>query len=201
MVPDVKSLKYLQETLNVSRETLMRLQMFVDLTLEWQKAINLVSPATLPQIWERHIVDSAQLYPLLPIRTRSVLDIGSGGGFPAIVLAIIAADTLKFTLVESDRRKGIFLREAARVVGLKNINVVTTRIERLPPQNFDLVTARALATTTQILAWAKPYSHRFLFPKGENVDSEIMDLPKTYKIKSFQSLTDSHAKILLIETL
>ncbi len=207
MVIDSKSLKYLQEIPNVSRETFLErvvspLEAYVSLTLEWQKAINLISPATIPDIWWRHIIDSAQLFSLIPSHTKSILDIGSGGGFPAIVLSILADNQVAFTLVESDRRKCIFLREAIRVARLQNITIITERVEKLPAQTFDLVTARALATTQQLMDWAGPYSNRFLFPKGEQADTEITDqLLKSYKIETFQSVTDKKAKILRLEKL
>lgn len=202
MQPDSKSLKYLQESLNVSRETLARLQIFVDVLLEWQKAINLISPATVPDLWWRHIVDSAQLLPLLPAHTQTALDIGSGAGFPALVLAILTQDRLNWMLIESDRRKGIFLREAARRTGLINVTIVTGRIEDLPVRPVDLVTARALAPLDQLLRWSTPFARCALLPKGAQAKEEIAKLDASaYKIDIFQSVTDETASVLRIDSL
>lgn len=202
MQPDTKSLKYLTEMLNVSRETFQKLEQFANLTVEWNKAINLVSPTTIPDLWWRHIVDSAQLYPLIGDDIHHIVDLGSGGGFPAIILAILADGTKKFTLIESDNRKCIFLREAIRTIGLKDVTVITDRAEKAQPQQADLVTARALAPLTQLLEWAKPHGSQFLFPKGEQVDDEIAALPaNTYHIVKQASITDSSAKIVTIQSL
>lgn len=202
MQPDNKSLNYMQETLNVSRETLAKLEQFAVLTVEWNKAINLVSPTTVPDLWWRHIVDSAQLYPLIPDDAHHIVDLGSGGGFPAIILAILANGQKRFTLIESDNRKCIFLREAIRTTGLTGVTVITNRIEKAPPQKADLVTARALASLTQLLDWAKPHGSRFLFPKGGQVADEIAELPAdTYNIVTYPSVTDTAAKIVAIQYL
>lgn len=199
---DNKSLKYLIDILNVSRETLERLEIFVRLTKEWQKAINLISPSTVPDIWWRHIVDSAQLYPLIPAHIRSIVDLGSGGGFPALVLAVLADEGQTYTMIESDRRKGIFMKEAARSMGLTNVTVITSRIEAAPPQQADLVTARALASLTQLLEWAKPHGSSFLFPKGEHFQDEIDELPaQTYQIQVHPSVTDEKARIITLQSL
>lgn len=202
MTIDNKSLKYLNESLNVSRETLGRLEIFVRLTEEWQKAINLISPSTVKDIWWRHIVDSAQLYPLIAPYVRSIVDLGSGGGFPALVLAAMSETERTVTLIESDRRKGIFLKEAARSMGLTNVTVITSRIEAAPPQYADLVTARALASLSQLVEWAKPHGSSFLFPKGEHFQDEIAALPaNTYKVAIHSSVTDDKARIVALQSL
>lgn len=199
MAPDNKSLKYINETLNVSRETLAKLEKFVALTLEWNKAINLISPATVPDIWWRHIVDSAQLYPLIPAGTKHLVDLGSGGGFPAIILAILGVP--KVTMIESDQRKSIFLREASRQLDLKNTVIVNQRIEAAEPQNGDIVSARALASLDKLIEWAKPHGNHFIFPKGEHVRTEMMGLGDVsgMEIIEHPSVTDELAAIIEIK--
>lgn len=132
----------------VSRETLDRLTCFADLLVRWTAKINLISPGDVPHLWERHILDSLQLVPLIERGTR-VTDLGSGGGFPGLILAI-AADA-DVTLVESDRRKATFLREASRATGCCRTTVVNQRIEAASVQPAPVVTARALANLSQLL--------------------------------------------------
>ncbi len=143
---------------DVSRETLQRLTVFAELLQRWNQRINLVSPRDLSQLWNRHIADSLQLLEELP-RGASFIDLGSGGGFPGLVLAI--ANNSPVTLVEADQRKASFLREAARATGTA-ATVVAGRIEQaeLPPTRY--LTARALAPLPRLLDW----SARFLTPNG-----------------------------------
>jgi 16S rRNA (guanine527-N7)-methyltransferase len=196
---DNKSLKYLTETLNVSRETISQLEKFVALTIEWNKAINLISPATVPDIWWRHIVDSAQIVPLIPAGIKHIVDLGSGGGFPALILAIMGP--YKMTLIESDKRKTIFLREVVRQLGLPNVTIINQRIEAAPPQHGDLVMARALAALDQLMIWAKPHGNHFMFLKGSHYRSEILALGDigTMKIIEHPSVTDDQAAIIEIK--
>ena len=131
--------------LGVSRETLARLEDYADLLRKWQNAINLVSTASLNDLWRRHIWDSAQLLPHIPADAHSLLDLGSGAGFPGLVLAILGVDGV--VLVEADKRKCAFLREAARVTGT-DVTIHDRRIEdmgeEIPP--VDVITARAVAS-------------------------------------------------------
>ena len=166
-----------RETLNqsVSRETLERLQAFVDLLKTWNTRINLISPRDVPNVWARHVGDSLQLTQLIPEVTQTACDLGSGGGFPGLVLAI--ATGLTFTLIEADARKATFLREAARLTTAP-ITVVNRRIEatRLPP--VDLITARALAPLTKLLELGFPLLRpggTMLFLKGASAESEVAD--------------------------
>ena len=143
---------------DVSRETSQRLTVFTELLTRWNSKINLVSPGDLDHLWTRHIADSLQLASDLPPDT-SFVDLGSGGGFPGLILAIATGNPV--TLVECDLRKASFLREAARATGVPAI-VVAKRIERIELPASQVVTARALAPLPRLLGWAS----RFLAPDG-----------------------------------
>lgn len=146
----------------VSDDTLARLRAFDAALARWSAAINLVAPATLTESWDRHILDSAQLFSLLPEGARHWADLGSGGGLPGLVIAILARDTpLAVTLVESDHRKSAFLRQQIQDHGL-NARVQTGRAEALAPLDADVVSARALAPLARLL----PMVARHLAPGG-----------------------------------
>jgi len=160
--------------MDVSRETLSRLRCFVDMLTVWNARINLVSPRDLPQLWTRHIEDSLQLAPLVPQGAR-VIDLGSGGGFPGLIIGI--ARDLDMTLVESDQRKAAFLREAARECGV-TAKVMAVRIEHAKLEPAPYVTARALAALPALLEWSAPLLEeggKCLFLKGKKLDSELTD--------------------------
>jgi len=187
----------------VSRETLGRLEVMVETLLRWQKAINLVGRATLDDVWTRHVLDSAQLAPLIPATTKSLADLGSGAGFPGLVLATLRSE-LDVTLIESDARKSAYLREAARKMGLpKQPKILINRIEAAPPAQADVVTARALAPLGQLLTWAD--RHRAnpaicLFHKGKDWRAELTGAMKDWEIECTPqpSVTDRDAVILRI---
>ena len=156
----------------IPREITERLEVFADLLRRWNRRINLVSPRDIAQLWPRHIADSLQLADELA-PGAAVTDLGSGGGFPGLVLAIATGNPV--TLVESDQRKASFLREAARATGA-TATVVAQRIEQavLPPAGF--VTARALAPLPTLLGWARPLLAEHgvcLFLKGRTADDEL----------------------------
>ncbi|MCW5752489.1 MAG: 16S rRNA (guanine(527)-N(7))-methyltransferase RsmG [Alphaproteobacteria bacterium] len=158
---------------NVSRETLARLKIYGELLRRWQNAINLIGPATLADIWRRHFLDSWQLLPLAPPGARRWADLGSGAGFPGLVLAILGVPDMH--LVESDGRKCAFLAEVARETRT-NVQIHRARIETLAPLEADIITARALAPLERLLGW----SHRHaapgatcLFLKGREVEREL----------------------------
>lgn len=158
---------------NVSRETLDQLSAYVDLVERWQARINLISPATLPSIWQRHIWDSAQLAPLLDPSDQPIMDIGSGAGFPGLVLAILTGTPVQ--LVESDQKKSIFLQTVIRECGLP-ASVLTERVESLSPQEAAVITARALAPVDRLLRLlARQLTRpvRCLFLKGQSVHDEL----------------------------
>lgn len=163
---------------DVSRETFDRLQTYEALIRAWNPRINLVSASTLAALWTRHFGDSAQLFSLAPENARLWADLGSGGGFPGLVIAILAAEarpTLSVTLVESDQRKAAFLATAARTLGL-SVVVRAERIETLPPLGADVLSARALAPLDTLLGYAERHlapGGVALFPKGATVDAEL----------------------------
>ncbi|OFX00930.1 MAG: 16S rRNA (guanine(527)-N(7))-methyltransferase RsmG [Alphaproteobacteria bacterium RIFCSPHIGHO2_12_FULL_66_14] len=188
---------------DVSRETRDQLEAFVNTLMRWQKAINLVGRTTLEDIWTRHVLDSAQLVILIPKGVKSLTDLGSGAGFPGLVVAALRPD-LDVTLIESDARKAAFLGEAARRMGLeKQPKIVVGRIEAVAPAKADVVTARALAPLAQLLEWARP--HRTdtaicLFHKGKGWQAELTEAMKDWDIpgQPFNSVTDLDAVILRI---
>lgn len=184
------------------------LQRYVDLVLRWNPRINLISRASVADIWARHILDSAQVYLKVPDAAQSWVDLGSGGGFPGIVVAILAAQRkpgMKVTLVESDQRKAVFLREAARELGL-SCTVLAKRIEDLTELQADIVSARALASLTKLLDYSAPLlapGGVCVFSKGANRDQEIAEALRswTFKVTETPSLTDPSAAILYITDL
>lgn len=197
------------EACGFSAHQIEQLTRYEALIRKWQKAINLISPATLPHIWERHILDSAQLWPIIrdlneksgQVTAPEIVDLGSGGGLPGLVLAVAGA---KVTMVESDLRKCIFLRETAREIGLNDVTVITERIEKLDNVSAPIVTARALASLEQLVTWSKPYAQQgghMVFLKGANLDDEMKPLDKAMQNKAiFQnSITDSDARIVVLE--
>lgn len=188
---------------DVSRETRDQLETLVLTLGRWQKAINLIGKATLEDIWTRHILDSAQLSPLIPKKTQTLVDLGSGGGFPGLVVAAMRP-SIDITLIEADARKGAFLGEAARRMGLKKQpKIVVSRIETAPPAKADVVTARALAPLGQLLAWAAPHRSDTaicLFHKGKGWQGELTEATKDWDIDAqpFSSVTDRDAVLLRV---
>ncbi|MGW9333361.1 16S rRNA (guanine(527)-N(7))-methyltransferase RsmG [Bosea sp. NPDC055594] len=189
----------------VSRETEERLAILVAELERWQRAKNLVSTATLDEVWTRHIADSLQLFDHAP-EARRWLDLGSGGGFPGLVLGIRLAEVGgHIDLVESNARKCAFLRHAARLTGAA-VTVHAARIEDAMPRflgKVDVVTARALASLPLLLDWCKDLLRTGVigvFPKGQHLDAELTEASKYWKIQAstFPSVTDSAARILVI---
>lgn len=172
--------------LNVSRETLERLETYAALLTKWNPRINLVSKATLRDLWTRHIADSAQLFHLAPHPVKHWVDLGSGGGFPGLVVAIMAMETgspVHVTLVESDTRKCAFLRTAIRETGAP-ATVINDRIEDLPPLLGDVISARALADLSTLLGYVNHHlapRGMAILPKGENWENELSDAQSKWK--------------------
>jgi 16S rRNA (guanine527-N7)-methyltransferase len=188
--------------LDVSRETSEKLQAFAAKVLRWNKTINLISKQSAPNIWERHILDSAQIFPLAN-PTQTWLDLGSGSGFPGIVMAIMGAQDI--TLVESDQRKATFLREVTRTLSL-NATIICKRIEDIPLQNAQIITARALASLTDLLAYASTHlaqSGKAIFPKGRIADKELAEAKQSWHFDhtSLPSRIDPESTIFIIKNI
>ncbi|NOR61367.1 MAG: 16S rRNA (guanine(527)-N(7))-methyltransferase RsmG [Rhodobacteraceae bacterium] len=191
---------------DVSRETIERLDEYEALLKKWNPVINLISRNTLDDIWQRHFADSAQLYLHIGDNPKTWLDFGSGAGFPGLVAATIAKQKnpkLTFTLVESDQRKAAFLMTVSNALDL-GAKVIAERIEALPAQNADIISARAVAPLDKLLSWTAPHAHKtsvLLFPKGNSYESELTAARKHWHIgeEIIPSVTDSNAVILRIE--
>jgi len=191
---------------DVSRETEARLHAFADELCRWNPRINLVAPSTLPQIWSRHIRDSAQLLALRPPNAHHWVDLGTGGGFPGLVIAILASQEdpeLRVTLVESDRRKAAFLAAAARKAQVRP-RILAARSEELPPLQADVLSARALAPLRQLLAHADRHllpDGTALFPKGATHAQEIDEALAEWRftVQKTPSQTDPAGVILAIK--
>lgn len=187
----------------VSRETLSRLTAYVELLELWNRRINLIGRNTVGDIWRRHILDSAQLYSLMPPRTRVVVDLGSGAGLPGIVLAAMGVADMH--LVESDQRKAAFLREAIRVAEIP-ATIHAERIEKIPEFKADIITARALAEVSELLDLSAKFRTKrsvCLFLKGETVDAEIGAAERlwTMKMDCIQSRSDPSGRIVKLEAI
>jgi 16S rRNA (guanine527-N7)-methyltransferase len=190
----------------VSRETLARLDRFVATLLTWQRRINLIAPASVRAIWTRHVADSLQLLSLAPA-AKVWLDLGSGGGFPGVVIACALGETpgARVHLVESNGKKAAFLREAVRVTGATAI-VHQARIEQMGTtlgEPVEVVTARALAPLTELLGLAEPWLKKgaqALFPKGQDIGAELTEASKYWNIEAVlvPSKTDPLARIVSV---
>jgi 16S rRNA (guanine527-N7)-methyltransferase len=191
--------------LDVSRETMDKLLAFSALVEKWTAKINLISKPSIPMIWDRHITDSAQVFSLAPSSGHWV-DIGSGGGFPGVVVAILTQCTPtphQVTLVESDQRKCAFLRTAIRELDL-NAKVMSERIEKIESLDADILSARALADLNHLLGFADLHLKKTgtaLFPKGQSWAEEHADaqLAWSYDCEVITSKTNSAAAILKIK--
>lgn len=191
----------LPDWLNVSRETHECLIAYCHQIEKWNKTINLVSKSSVDQIWQRHLLDSAQIY-RFGAPDGLWVDIGSGGGLPGIVMSILGADVV---LVESDQRKCTFLRETARVLGL-NLRVLNDRVESISPLSAKTISARALAPLTNLLEYATYHldgTGLAVFPKGKSAEAEIDDARKAWRFdcEINESLTDPLASVLVIKNI
>ncbi|MBP9234482.1 MAG: 16S rRNA (guanine(527)-N(7))-methyltransferase RsmG [Tabrizicola sp.] len=193
-------------SVNVSRETFEELRAYESLVRRWTPAINLVSKASVDDLWQRHIADSAQVFAATGAESaQSWVDLGSGGGFPGLVVAVLAKELrpdLRVTLVESDLRKATFLRQAAQALSL-SVTVHSVRIESLAPQNADVLSARALAPLSDLLAHAERHLRKggvAVFPKGARFAAELDDARKlwAFDVDVQPSLSDSEAALLVI---
>jgi 16S rRNA (guanine527-N7)-methyltransferase len=192
---------------NVSRETISRLQVYHDQLVKWQKAVNLVSPKTIDDIWGRHFADSAQLAGVIPQNSK-VADLGSGAGFPGLVLAVMRPD-LQMKLIESDNKKSEFLKNVSRETK-STVAVLNDRVEKFLGQGEqnsgwgipDFITARAFAPLVDIIEMIPENcrSATLLLLKGKTAMQEIQDAASRFEFnyEDFPSVTDSEARILKI---
>jgi len=189
----------------VSRETLGRLVRYAELLRDWNARHNLVSPKSLEDLWRRHFWDSAQLLALVPETAKTLADLGSGAGFPGLVLAELLRNRVRVTLHDATAKKCVFLAAAAETMDLP-VTVENKRMEDIAPKAFDVVTARACAPLPKLLGYAQNFSGPgsvSLFLKGQNVGSELTEAHKYWNIKVRQipSLTDPSGVILELREL
>ena len=192
--------------IGLSSEEIRGLEILVAALERWQARINLVSDASLADVWRRHVLDSAQLLPLIPKHARVLLDLGSGAGFPGLVLAILVHDrapALRVHLVESNARKCAFLGEVIRASG-RIAEIHNLRIEAMKPFAADVVTARACAPLGRLLGHAEPFlgpGTRCLFLKGRNVERELTDSQESWNMRITRkiSATDPDGVALILE--
>lgn len=190
--------------LDVSRETLERLRAFEALVKKWNPRVNLVSRSSLEFLWDRHILDSLQLFSL-PADRRNWVDLGSGGGFPGLVVAVCLKEhepESQVTMVESDQRKSAFLRTAIRELDL-NAKIVTSRIEDAQSLNASTLSARALAPLSKLLYFSDRHlqtTGTAVFPKGETWEKEIEDACQewSFQWEQITSETQTSASVLVI---
>lgn len=212
---DIKGPDEFREVFNVSRETMQALELYAELLRKWQKAVNLVAHSTLDQLWHRHIGDSAQIVDIVklsdsPKKCGIWLDIGSGGGFPGLVAAIMLSDNFDyhFHLVESNGRKCAFLSDVVRHLGLR-VDIHNERIEDLaiedtvvvPGSGVSIISARALASLGSLMELSDPFVNTdtvAYFFKGRDVESEIELAGQQWEFRSkqYNSLTNSDGRIL-----
>lgn len=200
-----------QAKFGISRETRDRLTTYAQILTRWQATINLVAPSTLGEVWHRHFADSAQLWQFQPPNARIWLDIGSGAGFPGLVLAILGAENgaTHHILIESDARKAAFLREVARATGI-TVDILCMRIEnsetRAKVKSADCLTARALAPLPRLLEMSAPYftsATLGLFLKGKDAAAEVEQAAEGWQFdcELKPSMTDADARIVLLKAL
>lgn len=203
------------QAFEVSRETLRRLELYANLLRQWQAKINLVASSTIDDLWHRHMADSAQLVPLAPLGPLHWLDLGSGGGFPGLVVGLLLAERggCRLTLFESDARKCAFLREVVRQTGLGAlvaVDIVTGRIETVANTTkvgiVEVISARALAPLDRLLGWCRPYfgpSTVALLSKGRDFQTELEAARAVWSFETTlsPSLTQNDGRIVGVRAL
>lgn len=190
-----------QRDTGVSRETLERVETYVGLLLKWNKQINLIGRSSEAEIWHRHVLDAAQLAPLIPQNAKLVADVGTGAGLPGLILSILNK-TASFALIEPDQRKAAFLREAIRAVQATAI-VYSSRIEEADLAPQDVVLARALAPLDRLLEMVEKLIsiHTVcIFPKGAAAEQELTEARRRWKmqVRQVHSRTDPAGRILVL---
>ena len=196
---------------NVSRETQDALAHYKNLLIKWQKAKNLIAPSTVAEADRRHFLDSLQLIPTMKslARTGPIMDIGSGAGFPGMVIALAGMENGfgPVHLVESNGKKASFLQTVARETGRgqdqQSVFIHNDRIEKLEPMPVSIITARACATVSQLINWCRPFLFNkpvFVLLKGEKADQELTEAQKAWDmtVQRFQSISDPSGQILVL---
>ena len=194
---------------NVSRETYQNLETMVSLLHQWQDKFNLVSRNSLPEVWTRHIADSAGLFKYLPPEVDSVYDFGSGAGFPGLVLAVMAKEiypSMHFVLIESIAKKTLYLNAVKDTLGLGNVTVVNARAESLNLPPADVITARAVASLDKILNCVFKLTTRrtrLILPKGKSYLAELEEAYNkwNFKLSARKNEESADGVILLLENL
>jgi 16S rRNA (guanine527-N7)-methyltransferase len=184
----------------ISSEKISSLEFYVRLLFEKNGAFNLIGPREFPQIWERHVLDSAQLYPLLKNKNKSIADLGSGAGFPGLVLSILGIKNI--TLIESSEKKSHFLENVSRET-FCGAKVINDRVEKIKKIKFDIIISRAMGKLSILFDFSEPISKKsteFFFLKGKTYEEEISEAQKKFDFSSelIQSITDPESKIVFI---
>ena len=207
MLTNINTYEKFSSHVFVSRETYEKLCIYHKTLIKWQKSLNLISKNTIKEIWERHFLDSAQLYKFIRDIEGNIIDFGSGAGFPGMVLAIMGKKNIH--LVESDHKKCVFLKEIALLTET-DITIHNCRIEDLSFINVDLITCRALSSLSKLIDYVDIFINKssgektdppkLLFLKGKSFYSEIVELSKYKKIsfEDYPSITDKYGRILYI---
>ncbi len=201
-------MKNLDEILHVSRETICALKSYQSLLIEWQAKFNLVSNASLSDAWNRHFLDSVQLYDYIPKTAEKLIDLGSGAGFPGLVISIMAKNRMPYlnvTLVESIKKKTLFLNAVKESLGL-DVRIENQRIESLAPEKYDVITSRALSSLSKLLDYAHPFCRKntlCVFPKGRSYEEELCEAHKkhSFDCEIIDNKISTEGKILLISNI
>jgi 16S rRNA (guanine527-N7)-methyltransferase len=191
-------------TIPVSRETLAHLKLYASMLTDWNERHNLVSRSSLADLWRRHFLDSAQLAALIPATARSLVDLGSGAGFPGLVLAEMLRERPEFraVLYESTGKKAAFLKSVAERLKLAKVEVRQTRVENAPPEEFDIIAARACAPLDRLLAYAQRFwgpTTKALLLKGQNVEAELTEARKSWSMELERHPSRSDASGVILE--
>ena len=199
-VPDVFGPDEFAVSASVSRETLDRLKRYAELLANWNTRHNLVSGRSMADVWKRHFWDSAQIADLVPAEAKTLVDLGSGAGFPGLLLGTLRPE-LRITLIEATRKKYDFLKVVARELDLK-ADIRNERIEDVAPERFDVITARACAPLPQLLSYAQRFwarGSRALLHKGQNLASELTEAHKSWRIQVEQHSSRSDPSGIILE--
>ena len=201
-------MRKISDTYNVSRETFSKLELYHESLLEWQNKFNLVSKNSIEDAWNRHFIDSIQLVKYIPENAKTLLDMGSGAGFPGMVLAILFNDKtsyLKTTLVESINKKTLYLNHVKDITST-NVEIINGRVEQIKNRKFDVISSRAMTSLVDLLGYAYPLLNKkgvCVFPKGKSWSEEIKISKNkwNFDFEAFDSETSKEGKILLIKNL